>query len=59
LITIVIPETFACWVREAKKKRSSTGQQGRPKRRLALRKLILKIARETGWGYTRVLGEVR
>ena len=26
---------------------------------LAVRELILKIARETGWGYTRVLGEIR
>jgi len=59
LITIVVPETFARWVREGKRKRPVTGQRGRPKKRLALRNLILKIGRETGWGYTRVLGEVR
>src|SRR5476651_2536363 len=59
LITIVVPETFARWVREAKKKGTAVRQCGRPKKRPALRRLILKIARETGWGYTRVLGEVR
>ncbi len=24
-----------------------------------MRELILKIARETGWGYTRVMGEIK
>lgn len=32
---------------------------GRPKKPLALQDLVLKIARETGWGYSRVLGEIR
>jgi len=59
LITIVVPETFARWVREAKQKRSNNSKRGRPKKRPALRRLILKIARDTDWGYTRVLGEVR
>ncbi len=32
---------------------------GRPEKSAVLRELILKIARETGFGYTRILGELR
>ena len=60
LITIVVPGTFHRWVREAKgHKRHPSKPAGRPKKPLDLKKLILKIARETDWGYTRVLGELR
>ena len=59
LITIVVPETFARWVREACEKKPRVRSGGRPKKPPNLRTLILKIARETGWGYTRVLGEIR
>jgi putative transposase len=60
LITIVVPGTFHRWVRESKDhKRSKANRTGRPKKPLDLKKLILRIARETGWGYTRVLGELR
>ena len=60
LITIVVPGTFHRWVRETEgHKRSKANGTGRPKKPLDLKKLILKIARETGWGYTRVLGEIR
>ncbi len=30
-----------------------------PKKPDEVRELVLKIARETGWGYTRILGELR
>jgi len=60
MVTIVSYPTFLRWVREAKTKKSDRPSPiGRPKKPLALRELILKIARETGWGYTRVLGEIR
>ena len=60
LITIVVPGTFHRWVREAKgQKRKKANKLGRPKKSIDLKKLILKIARDTGWGYTRVLGELR
>jgi putative transposase len=60
LITIVTPGTFHRWVREAQgKKRQKVSQTGRPKKPLDIKKLILRIARDTGWGYTRVLGELR
>jgi putative transposase len=60
LITIVVPGTFHRWVREAKgQKRKKVAKIGRPKKPLDIKKLILRIARDTGWGYTRVLGEIR
>ena len=60
MISIVSYPTFLRWVREAKpNKKRRTQKIGRPRKPIALRELILKIARETGWGYTRVLGEIR
>jgi putative transposase len=32
---------------------------GRPKTALEVRELVLRLARETGWGYTRILGELK
>ena len=58
MITIVRYDTYLRWVRQAKdlvpKKRP-----GRPKKPEEIRQLVLKIAQETGWGYTRILGELR
>jgi putative transposase len=59
LITIVVPGTFYRWIRESKGQKRKTTRIGRPKKPIDLQKLILKIARDTGWGYTRVLGELR
>lgn len=58
LITIVTPGTFHRWIREEKKGRKKN-PVGRPGKSTVLRELILKIARETGFGYTRILGELR
>ena len=58
LVTIVTPASFLRWIREAKADREP-GKAGR-RRRINVRKLIIKLARENpGWGYTRVLGELR
>ena len=58
LITIVTPATFLRWLREEKAGKKQ-GKAGR-RRRIDVRKLIVKLARENfGWGYTRVLGELR
>jgi hypothetical protein len=58
LITIVKPNTFAIWVRQARRNKP-TRKVGRPRTILPIRDLVLQIAKETGWGYTRVLGELR
>jgi putative transposase len=62
LITIVSPRTFARWVNgETKGRRNQQAQPtlGRPRTAETIRDLILRIARETGWGYTRILGELK
>ena len=61
LITIVSPRTFVRWVNAESQltKKAVTPKLGRPRTREALRELIIRIARETGWGYTRILGELK
>ena len=60
LITIVHPNTFYRWLREASghKAKPRPRKSGRPRTADEIRDLILRIARETGWGYTRILGEL-
>jgi len=62
LATIVTPQTFLRWIRDADKCRpkKKTGRKpGRPKSPEQIRRLVLRLARETGWGYTRILGELK
>ncbi len=58
VITIVHPRTFARWVA-----REAGLVQPRPLRRRRtpeqIRALVIRIAREIGWGYTRIVGELR
>ncbi|MCA8994506.1 MAG: helix-turn-helix domain-containing protein [Planctomycetaceae bacterium] len=59
LITIVSPKTFYRWIRERegrKRKLNPKGGQRKPKE---LRELVIQIAQTTGFGYTRILGELR
>jgi putative transposase len=62
LVTIVHPDTLLGWVRDGRtsSRAKPTGTpRGRPRTELALRRLILKLARENSWGYTRILGELK
>lgn len=62
IITIVSPRTFARWLnrRDADGRREPVKRRrGRPKTPEEIRDLILRIARETDWGVTRILGELR
>ena len=34
-------------------------RKGRPRISLVIREVILQIAKDTGWGYSRILGELR
>jgi putative transposase len=60
LISIVGPAAFYRWVREDKngkpKPKNPKGGQRKPKE---LRELVLTIAEETGFGLTRIVGEMR
>lgn len=63
LITIVTPRTFSRWVAgEGQLKRSRhkpIPTPGRPKTPEDVRALVVRLARENDWGYTRILGELR
>ena len=58
LITIVHPRTFARWVSEHKTQKKPR-KRGRPRKPEEIRKLIIDMAKETGWGYRRILGELK
>jgi putative transposase len=63
LISIVSYGTFRRWVREAEATHLAHVQPpqriGRPRTASDTRELVLRIARENSWGYTRMLGELR
>lgn len=60
LVTIVHPDTLRRWSREAGKRgKQKAAPRGRPKTKEEIRQLIVKLARENDWGYTRILGELR
>lgn len=64
LISIVTYQSFRRWVREAEathtaKKVTPKRKPGRPRTPDDIRELVLKLARENSWGYTRILGELR
>ena len=56
------PSTIRRWIREQaakKSKKQKTNKSGRPRTADQIEKLILKLANDNGWGYTRILGEIR
>jgi putative transposase len=63
LISIVCPRTFQRWVAEADgpapAKALVDRKPGRPRRPVDVKELVLKLARETGWGYSRISGELK
>lgn len=58
LITIVSPGTFYRWMRDehGKKTKNPKGGQRKPRE---VRDLVIEIAKTTGFGYTRIVGELR
>src|SRR5262249_10209749 len=61
--TIVTPRAFARWVAADRGEEStpekSNRKPGRPRTPEDIRKLVLRLAGENGWGYARVLGELK
>jgi putative transposase len=58
IIGIVSPRTFARWV-NGEKRKSRPPKPGRPRKPEEIRELIVQMARDTGWGYRRILGELK
>lgn len=60
-ISIVSYSTFRRWMTENKDKNyETTPKRGRPRKSTEeIRQLIVKLAKENNWGYTRILGELK
>jgi len=59
LITVVHPRTYQRWLRRKSHGKPPAKKMGRTKTPKPIREIILKMARETGWGYGRIVGELR
>jgi putative transposase len=60
LTTIVAPSTLLRWIAAEKKgKKTKPARRGRPRTAEQVRELILLMARENEWGYTRIMGELK
>jgi putative transposase len=58
MITIVDYSTFRRWIRKQDGIQPKAAK-GRPRIATMIRKRVVQIAKETGWGYSRILGELR
>ncbi len=60
LATIVHPSTIRRWIRDASDNVAKARKNvGRPRTAEQIEKLILKLAKDNSWGYTRILGELK
>lgn len=60
LTTIVTPDTLLRWIRTEKRNGPKAPvKRGRRRTPEQIRRLILKLAKENQWGYTRILGELK
>jgi putative transposase len=61
LVTIVTPRTFARWLNGERQGARAKRQRkpGRPRPPDEIRDWVVRMARETGWGYSRILGELK
>lgn len=58
IINIVSYSTYLSWLRKEREGHAPK-KMGRPRTAESICNLIVKIATETGWGYTRVMGEIK
>ena len=63
LISIVTPRTFMGWVKNEKKeaagRKKKSKKPGRPRKPDEIRKLVIRLAKENGWGLGKVHGELK
>lgn len=59
LVSIVTPRTFLRWINGDKKRtRQPINKVGRPQTTESIQQLVIRIANETGLGYTKIRGEL-
>ncbi|MDA0835102.1 MAG: integrase core domain-containing protein [Planctomycetota bacterium] len=59
LITIVKPATFYGWIRDEGHESRLKNPKGGQRKPRDIRELVIQIAKTTGFGYTRIIGELR
>ena len=59
LMTIVTPGTFYRWLREEDGKPKAKNPKGGQRKPKEIRELVIQIAKTTGFGYTRIIGELQ
>ena len=60
LVSIVTPGTILRWIRDEKRGKNQTPVKlGRRRTAEEICLIIVKLGKENGWGYTRILGELR
>ena len=59
LITLVAPTTFYRWCREADSGKKKPNPKGGQRKSREIREFVIEIAKTTGFGYTRIIGELR
>lgn len=59
LITIVSPRTYQRWQREVRNGNKPTKKMGRKGTPESIREIVVRLAKETGWGYGRIVGELK
>ena len=59
LITLVAPSTFYRWCREADSGKKKPNPKGGKRKPREIREFVIEIAKTTGFGYTRIIGELR
>lgn len=57
-LSIVSYGTYLRWLRD-RREGKPVKKQGRPRKAEQLRQLIVRMGKETGWGYTRIMGELK
>ncbi|QDV73815.1 integrase core domain-containing protein [Botrimarina mediterranea] len=59
LITIVSPRTYQRWQRRVSQGQQPAKKMGRKGTPESIRAIVLRLAKETGWGYGRIVGELK
>ena len=59
LITVVHPRTYQRWLQKKREGKKPAKKMGRTKTLESVRDLVIRIAKDTGWGYGRIVGELK